>query len=105
VKAIANVQRTIGFQANLFSQLSAQYLENNIELFDDVEKNKEHLRGFFAGNYELILNSDEEYKEVQEILRNIGKNLKKFDKSKRKKGKHTLLLFTLGVPKEKVGPQ
>jgi hypothetical protein len=104
VKAIANVQRTIGFQANLFSRLSATYLENNIDLFDDVEKNKEHLRGFVAGNYELIINSDEEFKEVQEILRNFSNNLKKYEKSKRKKGKHTLMVFMLGVPKEKVGP-
>jgi hypothetical protein len=104
VKAIANVQRTIGFQANLFSRLSATYLENNIDLFDDVEQNKEHLRGFFAGNYELIINSDEEFKEVQKILKTFSKNLKKYEKSKRKKGKHTLMLFMLGVPKEKVGP-
>ena len=105
VRSVANIQRSVGFQANLFSQLSAQYLENNIHLFDNVEKNKKHLRGFFAGTYELLLNSKKDYDEVLEILTEFNKKLSKFGKSKRKKGKQTLLIFTLGVPKEKVGPK
>jgi DNA-binding MarR family transcriptional regulator len=104
-KSIANVQRSIGFQTNLFSQLSAQYLEDHVDLFDNVQKNKEHLHGFFAGAYELLINSKEEYDEVQETFREFNKKLKKFDKSKRKTGKQTLLIFTLGVPKDKLGPK
>ena len=105
VRSIANVQRSIGFQANLFSQLSAQYLEENVALFDNVEKNKKHLMGFFAGAYELLLNSKKDYEEVLDILGEFNRKLKKFDKGRRKKGKKTILLFTLGVPKETVGPK
>ncbi|MHA1112035.1 MAG: ArsR family transcriptional regulator [Promethearchaeota archaeon] len=104
VHSIANIQRTIGFQANLFSQLGAQYIEDNIHFFSDVEKNRKELRGFFNGMNELVIKNDKEYREIWGILTEFQDKLKKFDKSKRKKGKYRLMIFLLGVPLDKIEP-
>ncbi|TFG18555.1 MAG: ArsR family transcriptional regulator [Promethearchaeota archaeon] len=105
VHSVANILRSIGFQANLFSRIGAQYLEDNIHLFSDIEKNKKKLRGFVSGMNELVIKNDEEYKEVWEILKDFENKLKKFEKSKRKKGRHSLMIFWVGVPKDIVGPK
>ena len=105
VKSIANVQRTIGFQSNLIANLSANYLESNVEFFNDLESNKEKLRGFWGSTYELGINSEEDFKEIYSIIKEMSDKLKKFDKSKRKRSKETMLMFTISCPKERIGPQ
>ena len=81
IRRIANAERSIGFQANLLSQLTASYLEKNLHLLDDVEKNKEHLMGFFSNVYELSVNSRKDYEEIQEIteIRQIKEKKRKTD--------------------------
>lgn len=108
VQSLANLMRTVGFQGNLMANLTAQYLEDNVHLFSDLEKNKQDLIGFFASLYELSLDSFEEYEEVYKIQKEFDGKLKKFYKGvdpNRKNSKHTLLMFVLGCPKDKIAPK
>ncbi|MBN2156662.1 MAG: hypothetical protein JW776_11530 [Candidatus Lokiarchaeota archaeon] len=105
VRMVANIQRVIGFQANLLSYLSAQYLERNINLFDDVSKHKKELLGFYASIYELRINSSEEMEEIRNILKDMNEKLKKFDRKHVDKYKRTLLMFLIASPKDRIGPK
>jgi len=105
IKRIANMQRSIGFQASLMLNLSAQYLERNIELFEDVKRHKEKLLGFYASIYELGVDSSEEYEELLEILKDFNEKLMKYDKTKKKNPKHNILMFLISTPRDKIGPQ
>lgn len=104
-RIVANIHRTIGFQSNLISNLSANYFESNAHFFDDLESNKEKLQGFWGSTYELGINTEEDFKEVYSIIMEMNQKLKKFDKSKRKRSKRTMLMFTISCNKDAIGPK
>jgi DNA-binding MarR family transcriptional regulator len=105
--SLSNLIRTVGFQANLIASLAGQYLEENADLFENPIDHKEDLAGFFAGIYELNLQSFDEVKEIYEIQQDYDKKLKKFDKNlpDRKKAKYRMLFFMLGASKDKIDPR
>ena len=76
-------------------------------MFEDVVKYKRSLMGFFAGTYELALQSVEEFEEVYKIQKDLDIKLKKFCKirhPKRKNAEHAIYFSLLGCSKNQIDP-
>ena len=79
-------------------------MEKNAHLLDNVDENKEELMGFFSSVFELSVNSKKDYEEIKDIITEMNQKLLKFDTSKKKKAKQTLMMYLIAAPKEKIGP-
>ncbi len=103
-KRIGNAQRSIGFQAYLLANLTAQYLENNPHFFENWRKHKEQLIGFSGSMYEIGLNSPEDYNEIKKIFNKFSEDLTKFEANEMNKSKNVLSVILLSSPTDKINP-
>ena len=103
-KRFANMIRALGFQAHLISSLSAQFIEKSYGKEEESSKAPLKISRMIVGSCELGLNTREDFAEVMGIYDEFRQKLRKFDISKRKNAKNTMLMITLGGTKEDIGP-
>lgn len=102
LKRIANVQRSIGYQAALLASLSAAYIEHQVEALDNLDKKSDKLMGFYAGIYELEITSQKKWTKFHNLLEEFSKQLKEFEAKDQQKA--NLILFVQTNPIDKIGP-